>query len=227
MTSIQHNTFARYYRERIDRLCLELKKIIQFFTLWKDLQKYWAYLLPIFEHKDIALQMPDQHETFRQIDEIYRSEIKHTRLSCKTYKQFSRRESLKKSIDVMMRSFEYLMKCLIKYLEKKRQYFPRLYFLSNEQIIEIVGMMEDINTLEKSLFKMFEGIDKLLIVFSDDPALTDPDTATLAGVPSSPGIKRGSLLNSNVTSTSEMGGVEQEINPETGIWRNQDSRLIH
>ena len=45
----------------------------------------------------------------------------------------------------MMSSFEYLMKCLIKYLEAKREYFPRLFFLSNEQIIEIVGMLEDIS----------------------------------------------------------------------------------
>jgi len=68
----------------------------------------------------------------------------------------------------MMQQFEYLMKCLIKYLEAKREYFPRLYFLSNEQIIEIVGMMDDIMQLEKNLFKMFEGIDKLVIVYDDD-----------------------------------------------------------
>ena len=57
------------------------------------------------------------------------------------------------------------MRTLIKYLEAKREYFPRLYFLSNEQIIEIMGMMEDISTLERNLFKMFEGIDKFLILY--------------------------------------------------------------
>ena len=69
---------------------------------------------------------------------------------------------------MMMQIFEYLMKCLIKYLEAKREYFPRLFFLSNEQIIEIVGMMEDISSLEMNLFKMFEGIDKLVIVYDDE-----------------------------------------------------------
>ena len=42
-----------------------------------------------------------------------------------------------------------------------------MLFLSNEQIIEIVGMMEDISGLEMNLFKMFEGIDKLVIVYED------------------------------------------------------------
>ena len=60
------------------------------------------------------------------------------------------------------------MKCLIKYLEMKREYFPRLYFLSNEQIIEIVGMLSDISQLERNLFKMFEGIDKLIIVYEEE-----------------------------------------------------------
>ena len=60
------------------------------------------------------------------------------------------------------------MKCLIKYLERKREYFPRLYFLSNEQIIEIVGMLEDVSQLERNLFKMFEGIAKLVIVYEED-----------------------------------------------------------
>ena len=67
-----------------------------------------------------------------------------------------------------MSQFEYLMKCLIKYLERKREYFPRLYFLSNEQIIEIVGMLEDVSQLERNLFKMFEGIAKLVIVYEED-----------------------------------------------------------
>lgn len=51
---------------------------------------------------------------------------------CTTYKTFCKRDSLKSSVYSMMSKFEYLMKCLIKYLEAKRECFPRLYFLSNE-----------------------------------------------------------------------------------------------
>ena len=65
----------------------------------------------------------------------------------------------------MHRTFEILMRTLVKYLEAKREYFPRLYFLSNEEIIVIVGMMEDIATCERNLFKMFEGIAKFLIIY--------------------------------------------------------------
>ena len=65
----------------------------------------------------------------------------------------------------MHKNLEGLMRVLVKYLETKREYFPRLYFLSNEQIIEIVGMMDDISLCEANLYKMFEGIARFLVVY--------------------------------------------------------------
>jgi len=63
----------------------------------------------------------------------------------------------------MAAKLDYLMKALVRYLEAKRSHFPRLYFLSNEEIIGIVGMMEDIYMLQRNLYKMFEGIDGLVL----------------------------------------------------------------
>ena len=168
INSISSNPAAKTFRERIDRLLKELNKILHFFTLWIDLQKYWAYLLPIFKQRDIERHMPDQYKKFKHINDLYRREVAHAEKLAPTYRLFAKRDSLKDNINIMMSQFEYLMKCLIKYLEMKREYFPRLYFLSNEQIIEIVGMLSDISQLERNLFKMFEGIDKLIIVYEEE-----------------------------------------------------------
>lgn len=56
----------------------------------------------------------------------------------------------------------------MRYLEAKREGFPRFYFVSNEQIIEIVSMLQDCGQLEMYLCKLFEGIDRLLFVYKDD-----------------------------------------------------------
>ena len=88
--------------------------------------------------------MAHTHNTFERIDNCYREQVKTIPKEKPTYMIFSKKENLLKDVKWMHRQFEILMRTLIKYLEAKRVYFPRLYFLSNEQIIEIVGTMEDI-----------------------------------------------------------------------------------
>ncbi len=45
-----------------------------------------------------------------------------------------------------------------KYLEKRKYETPRFYFLSDEDIFELLGKIKDPNCLQKFLKKMFEGI---------------------------------------------------------------------
>lgn len=74
-TSIGHNAFAKHHRDKIEVITKDLRYLIAFFTVWRDLQKYWAYLLPIFEQKDIALQMKESFDIFNKIDKSYRDEV--------------------------------------------------------------------------------------------------------------------------------------------------------
>lgn len=64
IVAIAYSTYAKIFRDKIERLLKELKFVLNFFSYWKEVQKYWAYLLPIFSQKDIALSMPDAHEDF-------------------------------------------------------------------------------------------------------------------------------------------------------------------
>jgi len=168
VASITQNVFARVFKDKVERLSKELGFMIEFFTTWKNLQKYWAYLMPIFEQGDISNQMSTEYQSFKSIDSIYRHELSGVNgTEKKTYQNFAHKEGLAIQATQLTKQFDFLLKSLAKYLEGKREHFPRLYFLSNEEIIDIVGQMDNIEQIERSLFKMFDGVNTVTVAPSE------------------------------------------------------------
>ena len=60
-----------------------------------------------------------------------------------------------------------IQKALENYLELKRSIFPRFYFLSNDELLEILANAQDMNQVNKHIKKCFDNINKL--DFGDDP----------------------------------------------------------
>ena len=72
-------------------------------------------------------------------------------------------ERLKSELEEDNRSLSQIQKNLASYLETKRMAFPRFYFLSDEELLEILSHSKDLAILQKHVGKCFEGAHHLLI----------------------------------------------------------------
>ena len=65
------------------------------------------------------------------------------------------------TLNDMNQKLEEIQKSLDMYLETKRQIFPRFYFLSNDDLLEILGQSKNPEAVQPHLKKCFDNIKTL------------------------------------------------------------------
>ncbi|XP_051852520.1 dynein axonemal heavy chain 14 [Antechinus flavipes] len=129
---------------------------------WMTCQRNWLYLEPIFFAPEIQRQLSKEAKLFAKVTSMWK-EI--------TSKVNNKPDALRRVISVevieMLQSsslyLEKIKKSLEEYLEVKRMIFPRFYFLSNAELIEILSESKNPEAIQPHLMKCFENIRHLFI----------------------------------------------------------------
>jgi hypothetical protein len=95
-----------------------------------------VYIEPVFSQPDVLAQLPAETAAFQQVDQMWKDLMRRTHAvpnvleSLLAPKLLERLVGASKTLDAVRRSLDI-------YLEAKRVSFPRFYFLSDDELVEV------------------------------------------------------------------------------------------
>ncbi|VDO88726.1 unnamed protein product [Schistosoma mattheei] len=130
-------------------------------------QRSWLYLESIFSAPDIQRQLPSESKSFMSVDKSYKDimrKIQKVPLAIRAATQPGLYDTLRNNNQLL----DQIQKCLEAYLESKRSIFPRFYFLSNDELLEILAQTRNPLAVQPHLRKCFDAIMKLEFGITSD-----------------------------------------------------------
>jgi dynein heavy chain len=114
----------------------------------------------VFTGGDIAKQMPVESKKFKGIDKQWlkimeRAHEQKNVIACCS------NDILKNSLPELQQGLEVCQKKLENYLETKRNIFPRFYFCSNDDLLQILSVGSDPHAVQDDFEKLFDAINRV------------------------------------------------------------------
>ncbi|KAJ3415371.1 Dynein heavy chain 6, axonemal, partial [Chytridiales sp. JEL 0842] len=171
IATIKGSRFIGPIKSEVERWDKQLVLFSETLEAWMTCQRNWLYLESIFSAPDIQRQLPDEARMFSQVDRTWKDVMRKVSRNPNAMKSGTM-PGLLESMQQNNILLDQIQKCLEDYLESKRLLFPRFYFLSNEELLEILSQTRNPQAVQPHLSKCFDAI-KSLEFSSADPKSID------------------------------------------------------
>ena len=201
LQNMMTSKFIGFFLKEISTWQKTLGVVDQVITTWFDVQRTWSYLESIFiGSEDIRKQLPEDSDRFDTIDNEFKGLMKETSKT-KNVIQATNVSGLVEQLEVIQAQLTLCEKALAEYLETKRLAFPRFYFASSADLLDILSNGNQPLMVAKHLTKLFDSMAKLK-------------------------MGEGALSNTTITMVSKDGEVVNFIEPclcegQVEVWLNR------
>jgi len=158
--TILGSRFVGPMQKRVDDWDKKLRLFSDTLDEWLNIQRAWMYLESIFKAADIQRQLPNEYKQFDQVNKLWLELMRKTSVDPSALKAATA-PKLKEQLEKSNATLEKIQKNLEDYLETKRAAFPRFFFLSNDELLEILAEARNPQAVQPHLIKCFDNIKKL------------------------------------------------------------------
>ncbi|XP_053335345.1 dynein axonemal heavy chain 6-like [Clarias gariepinus] len=174
MATVASSRYVGPIKAKVDEWQRQLSLFTQTLDEWLTCQRNWLYLESIFTAPDIQRQLPAEAKMFLQVDKSWKEVMRKVN----EYPNSLRAATAPGLLEIFKNNnalLDQIQKCLEAYLESKRVVFPRFYFLSNDELLEILAQTRNPQAVQPHLRKCFDAISRLefALLSSDVPDETE------------------------------------------------------
>lgn len=164
LSTMKASKFYASFKSRIDEWERTLSTISEVVESTLGVQRKWIYLESIFmSGGDIAKQLPQEYSMFNKLNTDFMLIMEGFYKDPKALRTCMH-PGILAGIGEMDEILERIQKSLDQYLETKRMVFPRFYFVSDDDLLEILGQSRDPMAVQKHIKKCFEGVKTLKMI---------------------------------------------------------------
>ncbi|CEP03245.1 hypothetical protein PBRA_003005 [Plasmodiophora brassicae] len=212
LASMRHSRYFPFVEQAVSELQSTLNQIDNLFEIWASVQKRWKNLSTSLRSVQIGKQLAGGHaRNFAALDTEYRrlvhqlSENTHvTSMVVNGHQTAVRFESMQASMDT-------IQSALSEFLDDQRSAFPRLYFVGDTDLLEMLANAHRPESAIPHLSKMFAGISSLLWSLEPNTQTRLSVTAMVSGSGESVEFKAPVTIGPSTTLQSWLSRVEQEM----------------
>lgn len=134
----------------------QLNHVLETIDVWFKVQSKWMYLESIFiGAEDIRMQLPEEAKKFDQVDKAWKGVMVSTSKNpnvveaCHAENRIETLRALSERLDLCQKS-------LSDYLDTKRNSFPRFFFISDDELLSVLGS-SDPTSIQVHMLKLFDN----------------------------------------------------------------------
>ena len=160
LQSMMASRFVKPFMEEVRKWEGNLSLISEVIEMWMQVQRRWMYLESIFiGSDDIRHQLPEEAKRFDKIDKAWKKIMTETAKNTNVLDCCSVENRLS-SMAELSEQLERCQKSLSEYLDTKRNAFPRFFFISDDELLSILGT-SDPTSVQEHMLKLFDNCASL------------------------------------------------------------------